>query len=127
MIMYGKLCFLHPHREAVDNRSIPPPIQNLKSTAPYCQTRDPKGPKSPEVNSSKALKKGVAYLRNELTAGTIEVWFHTGQNHPMIHQRRIYSWFAPPCPKWKPWDGKPYIFTPHLKRPPTNPLNRRQS
>jgi hypothetical protein len=34
---------------------------------------------------------GVAYLRDELTAGTIEVWFHTGQNHPMI-QQHLFLW-----------------------------------
>jgi hypothetical protein len=33
----------------------------------------------------------VAYLRDELTAGTIEVWFYTGQNHPMIQQRQIFK------------------------------------
>jgi hypothetical protein len=32
----------------------------------------------------------VAYLRDQLTPGTIEVWFHTGKNHPMIQQRRLF-------------------------------------
>jgi len=33
------------------------------------------------------IAEGIAYLPDELTARTIKVWFHTGQNHPMIQQR----------------------------------------
>jgi|GEM_PF-3234720 hypothetical protein len=40
---------------------------------------------------SVANKFGVAYWRDELTAGTIGVWFHTGQNHPMIQQRHKFE------------------------------------
>jgi hypothetical protein len=36
-------------------------------------------------------KSGIAYLRDELMAATIEVWFHTEQNHPMIKQRLYFE------------------------------------
>jgi hypothetical protein len=41
---------------------------------------------------------GIAYLRDELTDGTIEVWFYTTQNHPMIQQHQVFLRLAPLSP-----------------------------